>query len=32
MKGKLPNVATIIQAKEENKKVCLRFNLNSFLN
>ena len=28
-KGKLPNKATIIQAKEENKKVCLKFNLNS---
>ena len=28
--GKLPKVATISHAKEENKKVCLKFNLNSF--
>ena len=29
-KGKLPKIATINQAKVENKKVCLKFNLNSF--
>ena len=29
-KGRLPKVATITHAKEENKKVCLKFNLNSF--
>ena len=29
-KGKLPKAATIIHASEENKKVCLKFNLNSF--
>ena len=28
--GKLPKHATINQAKEENKNVCLKFNLNSF--
>ena len=28
--GKLPKVATITQAKDENKNVCLKFNLNSF--
>ena len=28
--GKLPKVATIVQAKDENRKVCLKFNLNSF--
>ena len=29
-KGKLPNTAIITQANVENKKVCLKFNLNSF--
>ena len=29
-KGKLPKTATITHANEENKKVCLKFNLNSF--
>ena len=29
-KGKLPNTAIINHANEENKKVCLKFNLNSF--
>ena len=29
-KGKLPKVATIIHANEENKKVCLKLSLNSF--
>jgi len=28
-KGKLPKIATISQAKVENRKVCLKFNLNS---
>ena len=27
--GKLPNIATMSHASVENKKVCLRFNLNS---
>ena len=29
-KGKLPKSATMTHAKDENKKVCLKFNLNSF--
>ena len=29
-KGKLPNIATITHAKEENKNVCFKFSLNSF--
>tara|TARA_Y200000002_G_scaffold108116_1_gene88434 strand:+ start:331 stop:537 length:207 start_codon:yes stop_codon:yes gene_type:complete len=29
-KGKLPKTATVNQARVENKKVCLRFNLKSF--
>tara|TARA_B110000211_G_C13557850_1_gene326464 strand:- start:114 stop:404 length:291 start_codon:yes stop_codon:yes gene_type:complete len=28
--GKLPKIATMSHASVENKKVCLRFNLNSF--
>ena len=30
MNGRLPNRATITHANVENKKVCLKFNLNSF--
>ena len=29
-KGKLPKIATVTQARVENKKVCLKFNLKSF--
>ena len=29
-KGKLPKIATVTQARVENKKVCLRFNFKSF--
>ena len=28
--GKLPKIATVTQARVENKKVCLKFNLKSF--